>query len=116
MIIESSGISVAYNCIFDVFTRRAYFLKIELRGEQDEVKRPLPTACIRTCGSKKYVEFNFLRQEKSHLFFTPTSLPPFFFLIFMASILNIFFFCYCPSLLSHTPPPSPFYFTVFFIL
>lgn len=37
MIIESSGISVAYNCIFDVFARRAYFLKIELRGEQDEV-------------------------------------------------------------------------------
>lgn len=42
------------------------------------IKRPLPTACIRTCGSKKYVEFNFLRQEKSHLFFTPTSLPPIF--------------------------------------
>lgn len=37
MIIELSGISVAYNCIFDISTTRAYFLKTELRGERDEV-------------------------------------------------------------------------------
>lgn len=80
------------------------------------IKRPLPTACIRTCGSKKYVEFNFLRQEKSHLFFTPTSLPPFFFLIFMASILNIFFFLLLSFPLKPYTSPIPFLFHSIFHL
>lgn len=37
MIIELSGISVAYNCVFDTLQRELILKKNTLRGEQDEV-------------------------------------------------------------------------------